>query len=118
MKYVHYNPGDEYNCVIRSISKTLNKPCIDVLNELKSIDEDYSKIKVLDKYLVDNGFYIDESLKDNIIENINLLDGINILFVYKGDWYHFIAVIDNVIYDKSSYEEIKDMKVIKIYKLK
>ena len=60
---------------------------------------------------------MDNCFKDKLLKNINL-KGINIVFAHINDWYHMMCVINNVIYDKSDFNDLKDMKVIKIYKLK
>ena len=110
MKVIYYNPVDEKGtCVIRSISKALNK---DYNLIKKELGINYNDVSVFENYLIlDNGF------KDKLLKDINL-KGINIVFAHINDWYHMMCVINNVIYDKSDFNDLKDMKVIKIYKLK
>ena len=118
MKTIYYNPVNENGgCVIRSISKALNKNYLDVKNELIHINESYNEEEVFEKYLFKNNFVIDNSYKNKLLKDINL-NGVNIVFAHVNDWYHMMCVIDNVVYDKASFEEIKNMKIIKVYKLK
>lgn len=115
MKVMYYNPSDEKAaCVIRSISKALNKDYEMVKKELGA---NYIDESCFESYLLENGFIIDESLKDKLLKDVSL-KGINVVFAYDNDWYHMMCVIDDVIYDKTSFDEVKNMKIIKIYKKK
>lgn len=115
MKVIYYNPVDENGtCVIRSISKALKKDYNFVKKELGI---NYNDESAFEGYLFKNGFIIDNSFKGKLLKDISL-KGINIVFAYINDWYHMMCVIDDIIYDKSSFNDLKDMKVIKIYKLK
>jgi hypothetical protein len=115
MKVKYYNPVDEKGtCVIRSISKALNK---DYNLIKKELGMNYNDESVFESYLFKNGFITDNTSKDKLLKDINL-KGINIVFAHIDDWYHMMCVIDNVIYDKSDFNDLKDMKVIKIYELK
>lgn len=114
MKLEYYNPVDENSgCVIRAISKSLNKDYNIVKEELKQINEKYNE--VFEEYLLNNNFNIDETYKDKLLFDI-FLEGNNVVLVHDKDWYHLICVIDNVIYDKCTKDELKNMKVIKIYR--
>ena len=115
MKVKYYNPVDEKGtCVIRSISKALNK---DYNLIKKELGMNYNDESVFESYLFKNGFILDNSFEDKLLKDVNL-KGINIVFAHIDDWYHMMCVIDNVIYDKSDFNDLKDMKVIKIYELK
>lgn len=115
MKVVYYNPVNENGgCVIRSISKALNK---DYNLIKKDLGTDYNDEYIFESYLLKKGFIIVDSFKDKLLKDINL-NGVNIVFAHVNDWYHMMCVIDNIVYDKASFEEIKNMKIIKVYKLK
>lgn len=117
MEAIYYNPVDEKGgCVVRSISKALNKDYDLVKNELKQINEYYNDEKVFETYLINNGFIIDEKTSGQLFINQEYKE-VNIVFGYDNDWYHMFTIINNVIYDKNSLEELKNMKIIKIYKL-
>ena len=118
MKYEYFNPG-EVNCVVRSISKILNKNYIDVEKELielsKKLNYDtYSETEVFEKYLEQNSFFeLNKDYNDQIKKY--KFDGENIVFCYdKKDFFHLVAIIDNVIYDKK--EGTENLYIIKIYK--
>lgn len=114
MKLEYYNPIDEHGgCVIRAISKSLDKDYYIVKEELKQINENYTAI--FEEYLLNNNFNIDESYKNKLLFDI-VLEGNNVVLAHDNDWYHLICVIDNVIYDKCTKDELKNMKVIKVYK--
>ena len=118
MKYEYYNP--EYvnmNCIIRSISKALDRSPFDIESELMVIDKDYKKEKVFEKYLLKNSFYIVNTYNGKNLLNTNLT-GTNIAYVKDKSWYHLICVIDNKIYDKASLEALSNMTIIKVYKLR
>lgn len=115
MKIIYYNPVEaKGECVIRSISKALNK---DYNLIKKDLGIDYNDESIFESYLLKKAFIIVDSFKGKLLKDANL-KGINIVFAHKDDWYHMICVIDNIAYDKYSFEEIKNMKIIKIYKLK
>ncbi len=115
MKVVYYNPSDEKGtCVIRSISKALNKD-YDVVK--KELGENYNDESCFERYLLENGFKVDETLKNKLLKDVSL-KGVNVVFAHDNDWYHMMCVINDVIYDNSTFDKIKNMKIIKIYKLK
>lgn len=105
------------NCILRSISKAINISPSVVENDLKNISSNYADEKVFDKYLLGKGFIINNEYNGKLIQDINL-NGINIIFAFKDEWYHMFTVINNVIYDKYGFESLSNMKIIKIYKLK
>ena len=121
MKVEYYNPKDEKGgCVYRSISVALNKNYNDVKEELANLSKalgykDPREEKVFEEYLKQNDFTIDTSKKEQKLFLTNL-DGINIAYVYYDDWYHMVCVINNIIYDKNNEEELKNLKIIKVYK--
>lgn len=115
MKAKFYNPVDEKGaCVIRSISKALNKNYNFIKKE---IGINYNDEVVFESYLFKNGFVIDNNFEDMLLKDIDL-NGVNIVFAHINDWYHMMCAIDNVLYDKYPFDDVKDMKIIKVYKLK
>ena len=118
MKFEYYNPSN-YICTIRSISKVLNKELEEVKNNLISISKElgldsFNEIEVFEKYLFDNGFKDTKKEYNERIEELSF-DGENIVFCYdKKDFYHLVAIIDNVMYDNN--EDNKKLYVLKIYK--
>ena len=117
MKVEYYNPVDEKNgCIVRSISKALNRDYIDIKNELINMSNNYYDEDIFEKYLKEHNFYIDNSYNNKKLSDI-FLDGINIVLAYNNDWYHMVCIIDNVIFDKNDYNKLKDLKIIKVYRL-
>lgn len=116
MKIEFYNPSEEKNgCVFRSISKALNKDYEIVKEDILNISSNYLDEKVFEKYILNNGFTIDESYNGKMLFDCSF-SGANLVFTYRDDWYHMICIIDNVIYDRVSIDDLKDLKVIKTYK--
>ena len=121
MKYEYYNPVDENgSCVGRSISKIFNKDYFKVKEDLISISkslkkDDYRDIDVFEKYLFDNGA-TKLNIKDILVKDLKLKNGKYIVFCYKGDWYHMIPIIDNVVYDK--FKDFLDLIVLTVYEVK
>ena len=66
------------------------------------------------KVLVINGS--PKAKSDTMCLTNAFLKGLNIVLAYKGDWYHMMCIVDNTIYDKQEYDNIKDLKIIKVYK--
>lgn len=114
MKYIEYKV-DGYNCIIRTSSKLFNKECSVLLDELKSINENYTEIEVFEKYLNDHNYYEIDGYKDKQIKDLELDNSNYAIFCWDHkDYYHMVPVINNCIYDK--YEESLELYVIKIYK--
>lgn len=103
------------NCILRSLSKALDIKPDTIEKELLQISDNYADEKVWDEYLKDKGFIIDEYYKGKLLSEVSL-NNLNIVFAYNNEWYHMLTVINNVIYDKHSYEDLKCLKIIKIYK--
>ena len=117
MKIEYYNPVDEKGgCIVRSISKALNKNYLDVKKELIEIDSDYNNEEVFEEYLFSNNFIINNEYNGKLIKDISL-DDLNIVLAFKDNWYHMMCIINNIIYDKKTYDEVKDLEIIKIYRL-
>ena len=115
MKVIYYNPIDEKGtCVIRSISKALNKDYSIIKKELGI---NYNDEAVFESYLFKNDFIVDNNFEGKLLKDIGL-NGINLVLAYVNDWYHMICVIDKVIYDNNTFDDVKNMKIIKVYKLK
>ena len=120
MKYKYYNPVDEKGgCVYRSISKALNKDYNKVKEDITIIENKYdckNVQKIFEEYLFSNGFiYSDDDNNKNIFDTN--YDGINIVYTCMDDWFHLVCIIDNVIYDKKSLDELKDLKITRVYKI-
>ena len=118
MKREYYNPIDERaGCIVRAISKALNKDYIDVKNQIIEYakDKDYHEEEIFEQFIIEHGFIIEFSNQGKNLLDLDLM-GTNIVFANDNDWYHMICVIDNVIYDKIELEDLKNLKVIKIYK--
>ena len=118
MKYEYYSI-EGVNCVVRSISKILNKDYKLVEKELLDLAKKlnyktYSEIEVFEKYLASNNYYDIKTKFKGKIKDLKI-DGDYIVFCYdKKDFYHLAAIINNTLYD--SREENKELYVIKIYK--
>ena len=119
MKFESYNPVDEKGgCVVRSISKVLNKDYFEVKNDLIKLSkelnyDDYREVEVFEYYLHQNNFK-DLDMKDILVKDLNLESGKYLVFCFKSDWYHMLTIIDNTIYDKN--KDALDLTVLKVYK--
>ena len=115
MKVVIYNPSQEQGgCIYRSFSKALDMDYNEVKEELyKYAIYNGDTEDVPERYLLSKGFIIDESSKGSKVKDLKL-KGTNIIYSFKGDWYHFVCVIDDTLYDKK--DDSLDTEVIKIYK--
>ena len=115
MELIIYNPCDEHSgCLYRSISKALDMDYEEVKNELyKYAIYNGDTEDVPEKYLLSKGFTIDESNKGKIVKDLELT-GTNIVYCYKDDWYHYVCIIDDKIYDK--FDKALTLEVVKIYK--
>ena len=114
MKIEFYDPVCS-DCIVRSISKALDKDTIDIENELKMIKEKYQQEKVFEKYLLRNSFEIVNTYKGKQLFDTNLI-GTNIVYAKDKNWYHMMCVIDNTIFDNHTKEELDNMQIIKVYK--
>lgn len=119
MKYVYYDI-EGYNCVLRSLSKILNRDINVVKNELIEVCDnlninDYNSVEVFEEYMRRNNIYEISEKQDIKIKDLSLEGGKYIIFCYdKKDFYHMVTIIDNILYDKS--DKSYDLYVIKIYK--
>ena len=118
MKFEYFNPGD-YICTIRSISKLLNKECREVEQELKETSkslgyDSFNELEVIEKYLSNNGFIDTKKEYKERIEDLSFEGENEVLCYDKKDFYHLVAIIDNVMYDKD--EKNKELYVLKVYK--
>ena len=118
--YISDNNGKS-NCVVRSLSKILNKEYNDVYVGLLKVANDlkassYNEIIVFEKYMMDNNiFKID--YPEYMIRDLKLDNGSYIVFCYdKKDYYHMVPIINNVIYDKNM--DCMNLYTISIYKKK
>ena len=125
MKYNKYfiaSKEGKSNCVIRSFCKLLNKDYDCVYNGLcdivKKLNRDsYNDIEVFEDYLRKYGLEKIEYGKDLVIKNLNLDNGSYAIFCWdKKDFYHMVAVIDDIVYDKD--DSCFDLYVITVYKKK
>lgn len=118
MKFEYYNPSDEKDgCVVRSLSKALNKDYEIVKEELLDYAKilnfnSYNEVEVFEKYILDNDFDKLESVNKKI-KDLKLKNGTYIIFCNKDDFYHMVTIINNVLYDKN--EVAFDMNTINIY---
>lgn len=119
MKFQEYTIDGE-NCVIRSLSKILNKDHIDVKKDLISIRDElncsnYNDVEVFETYMQKNDIIEIYNNFEDKIENLKLEKGKYIVFCWDNkDFYHMTTIIDNVIYDKNN--KVLDLYVIKIYR--
>ena len=116
MKYEEYNPKCS-NCIIRTFMKLFDKDELLLQEELielanKMNESDYNNINAFEKYLENNN-YEKIDMKDILVKDLDL-NGKYACFCYKDNWYHMIAIIDNIVYDKTP--ECLDMNVISLYR--
>ena len=117
--YITDNKGNS-NCVIRTISKLLNKDYETVEKMLLQIADELNKsfndIEVFEKVLFDNN-YKEIETKEIKIKDLELDNSKYAILCYdKKDFYHMIAIINNTLYDRTN--EYLDLYVLKIYKHK
>ena len=118
MKVIEYNPEiKKGGCIVRASSIIFDKSCDEVISDLERIGEDFSNPSKFDEYFKQNNLTEIDDYNGKEIDNLNIF-GKNIVYVVREDWHHLIAVIDNVIYDKNSYDDLKHMVVHKTYTLK
>ena len=121
MKVCVFNPVIEKgNCILRSLTKILEKDYFEVKNELNNLTkklncEDYRDEKVFLKYLDDSGFIKVDSYNGVRVRDLKLDSGIYLVICGKDDYYHMFSVVDGIIYDKD--ESCYELKVIDVYKL-
>ena len=122
MEYKEYYITDKEgksNCIIRSCCKLFNKGYDEVFNELMAVAKElgyefYAEIEVFEKYLADHQM-IKQDYKDMKIKDLKLDKGEYAIFCWdKKDFYHMVAIIDNVLYDRTP--ESFDLDVITVYK--
>lgn len=123
MKFEFYNPTEEKgSCIIRTFTKLLNKEPNKVKQELielaKELNYDsYKDIEVFEEYFNRNNYEKIHTYDNKLIKNIELEQGKYAIFCYdKKEYYHIFAVVDNVVYDKSS--SCFELYVISTYRLK
>ena len=121
MKVCVFNPVIEKgNCILRSLTKILEKDYFEVKNELNNLTkklncEDYRDEKVFLKYLDDSGFIKVDSYNGVRVRDLKLDSGKYVDICGKDDYYHMFSVVDGIIYDKD--ESCYELKVIDVYKL-
>lgn len=123
LKFEMYNPDENCNCVIRSLSKILEKNVINVKDELINLANemnhiDYTDVEVFEKYMeLNNIIKENNNLKDVQIKDIDFSNGKYVVFCWdKDNFYHLVSIIDNVLYDKK--EDTLNLYPISIYKEK
>ena len=108
------------NCVIRSLCKIYNKNYDTVYIELCNIAKklncsSFNDIPVFEAYMKENNTNAIEYGKDIKIKNLNLDNGNYIILCWdKKDFYHMVAIMDNILYDKDN--KSLDLFTITIYK--
>lgn len=119
--FKQYNPDNNCNCVVRSLSKIINKDVKLVEKELIDLSKnmehnEYTDIEVFEKYMNINNIEKIESISDDIqIKDLDFSDGNFVVFCSNKDtFYHLVSIIDNVIYDKQ--EDVLTLYPISIYK--
>lgn len=121
MKVCVFNPVIEKgNCILRSLTKILEKDYFEVKNELNNLTkklncEDYRDEKVFLKYLGDSGFIKVDSYNGVSVRDLKLDSGKYVVICGKDDYYHMFSVVNGIIYDKD--ESCYELKVIDVYKL-
>lgn len=122
MVFEYYNPDSDSNCVVRSLAKIIGFSCEKIKKGLTDLANDleydnYSEIEVFERYMLMNNIEkINLEYSDKKIRDLKLGKGKYMIFCYdKEEWYHLVAIIDNVIYDKK--EEVLDLYPINIYKM-
>ncbi len=125
MKYKKYyieNSHGKSNCVIRSLCKVLNRDFDFIYDELCNIQKElncdsFNDIEVFETYMKRNSINKIEYGKDIKIKDLKLDNGTYIIFCSdKKDFYHMVAVIDNILYDKNNNS--LELYTISIYKQK
>lgn len=123
MQYNQYyisNKDGKSNCVIRSFCKLFDADYESVYKELCNIAKElncnsYNDIEVFETYMKRHNTFSIEYGKDILIKDLNLDNGRYAIFCWdKNSFYHMIAVINNVIYDKD--DSSLDLYTIRIYK--
>ena len=117
MKVINYNPVDEHGgCSFRSISKALDIDYNVAKDELyKFAIYNGDTEDVVERYLMTKGFTTSEEDKGKKVKDLKL-KGTNIVYCFKDDWYHYVCIIDDNLYDK--FDRALDLEVIKIFKKK
>lgn len=117
MKVINYNPVDEHGgCAFRSVSKALDISYDEAKQELYNYaiyngdTED-----VVERFLHTKGYETLEDDKGKKVKDLKL-SGTNIVYCFKDDWYHYVCIIDDNLYDK--FDKALDLEVIKIFKKK
>ena len=115
--YITDNKGNS-NCVIRTISKLFNEDYEEVENKLLEIanklNKNYNDIEVFERVLFDNGYYEIKTSEVQIKELKLDSSKYAILCYDKNNYYHMVAVINNILYDRT--DESLDLYALKIYK--
>ena len=119
-KYYISDSDGKSNCVIRTYCKLFNKEYFDVKKELSDIAsklgyDNYTEVDVFESYLYSKDYSSIDFPPDIKIRDLKLPKGKYAIFCYdKEKFYHMLAIIDNVIYDRS--DDCLDLFVIKVYK--
>ena len=114
------NSEGKSNCVIRSFCKMYNKEYDQVFEELCLIAKEigctsFNDVAVFEMYMKNHDTDVINCEKDVRIKDLDLDDGSYIVFCWDNkEFYHMIAIIDNVIYDKD--DECLDLYPISIYR--
>lgn len=118
MKIEYYNPKDEKkSCIYRAISKALDRDYMEIKKELDLLKEKLNTEDsqlVFETYLFKNNYKANDKYKDYNLFDVDY-SGVNVVFCNDNDWYHLVCIIDNVLYDKKTYDDLKDMNIIRIY---
>ena len=123
MKFEPYYITDKdgySNCVIRTFCKVFNQEYDTVYHELLTIKKDlncesFNDVAVFEKYMETKNTRAIEYGKDIKIKDLVLDNSSYIIFCWdKKDFYHMVAIIDNVLYDRE--DSSKNLYAITVYK--
>lgn len=117
--YAANNEGKS-NCVIRTFCKIFNEEYNNVYSELCFISKElgrdsFNDSEVFETYMKQHDTNLIDCNKNSKIKELNLDNGCYAVFCWdKKDFYHMVAIIDNILYDKDN--KSLELYTIKIYK--
>lgn len=115
------NAEGKSNCVVRSLCKLLNDEYDNVYDELCKIQKDlkceaYNDVEVFETFMNNHNINKIEYGKDIKIKDLKLEKGSYAIFCWdRNQYYHMIAIIDDIIYDKD--DKSLGFYTISIYKI-
>lgn len=115
------NAEGKSNCVVRSLCKLLNNEYDNVYDELCNIQKElkceaYNDVEVFETFMKNHNINKIEYGKDIKIKDLKLEKGSYAIFCWdRNQYYHMIAIIDDIIYDKD--DKSLGFYAISIYKI-